>query len=541
MRAQSQKHQAQAHSASSGLQSQPTTAISLPEGVLAQQQDGDFGPTSSSTSVAGAPSFISHMAPTLDGRGNDVEGMLGEILSMEDGDHGWWGSETGAAGWNGEISVGDMDADELEESSDEERDKEMTEEALIARWRSRKKHYFVLSSAGKPIYTRHGDEKLISGYMGVIQTIVSFFQDNGETLRSFIAGKHHFVVVKEGPLYLVAISSLGESDGQLRAQLDALYNQVISTLTVPSLTKVFSQREGYDLRRLLGGTEVFLDGLSDAMTRGDPATLLSSLECIKLRKTHREKINAALLKYRVPTLLYGLIVADGRLVSVVRPKRHSLYPPDLQLLFSMLFNAYTFRDGGEHWIPICLPKFNSRGYLHAYICFFRPEISIVLISAEKDTFFELRTMKEQVVEHLDSHGLTPLIEASLQQNRYSVTDILTPDQKVLHFLYKSRANVQFTMPAYEPHFYTPLARRRLMTVYQRLHAAVHAKQGGFLKVHYARGEGWSTLAWVTQTWELYVVAGGGVERKSLAEAAGRVVRWVDREEERCFVVGGAVF
>jgi hypothetical protein len=41
-----------------------------------------------------------------------------------------------------------------------------------------------LSSAGKPIYSRYGDDSIISEYMGVIQTIISFFEDNGDTLKS---------------------------------------------------------------------------------------------------------------------------------------------------------------------------------------------------------------------------------------------------------------------------------------------------------------------------------------------------------------------
>ena len=58
----------------------------------------------------------------------------------------------------------------------------MVEDKMI-RWRSRRKHFFVLSSAGKPIYSRYGDDSVISGYMGVIQTIISFFEDTGDTLR----------------------------------------------------------------------------------------------------------------------------------------------------------------------------------------------------------------------------------------------------------------------------------------------------------------------------------------------------------------------
>ena len=41
--------------------------------------------------------------------------------------------------------------------------------------------------------------------------------------------------------------------------------------------------------------------------------------------------------------------------------------------------------------------------------------------------------------------------------------------------------------------------------------------------------------------ELYAVAPRGVGKKELAEAANMVVKWVRREEERVFIIGGAVF
>ena len=63
------------------------------------------------------------------------------------------------------------------------------------------------------------------------------------------------------------------------------------------------------------------------MIASDPGILLGALEVSKLRKTTREKINSALLNARHEDLLYGMIVAEGRLVSVIRPRRHSLHPP----------------------------------------------------------------------------------------------------------------------------------------------------------------------------------------------------------------------
>lgn len=229
------------------------------------------------------------------------------------------------------------------------------------------------------------------------------------------------MIVTEGPLYFVAISKIGESDAQLRAQLEALYMQILSTLTLPALTQIFSNRPSTDLRRPLQGTEVLLSSLADSFTKGSPSTLLSALECLKLRKAHRNMINNCLIRARTEKLLYGLIVAGGRLVSVIRPKRHSLHPSDLQLIFNMLFEADGIKSGGgENWIPLCLPGFNNKGYLYMYVSFLgaketdtsgspvpqspgrrEEEIAIILISADKESFFELKQMRDDVVGQLE--------------------------------------------------------------------------------------------------------------------------------------------
>ena len=285
-------------------------------------------------------------------------------------------------------------------------------------WRAKRKHFLILSSAGKPIYNRHGDDNLISGYIGVIQTIISFYEGAHDQLKGFTAANARFVIMSQGPLYLVAISKLGESDSQLRVQLESLYMQILSTLTLPVLNQLFSNRPSTDLRRPLQGTEPLLSALADTFTRGSSSTLLSALECLRIRKSHRQVINNTLLHNRSENLLYGLIVAGGTLVSVVRPRRHSLHPSDLQLIFNMLFEADGVKaGGGENWIPLCLPGFNKNGYLYMYVSFIHPgntvkadedldsdysaskeEVAVLLISARKDSFYELRDMRDAVIE-----------------------------------------------------------------------------------------------------------------------------------------------
>ncbi|KAI8289560.1 Vacuolar fusion protein [Colletotrichum sp. SAR11_57] len=440
----------------------------------------------------------------------------------------------------------------------DEADTDFKDEDRVAIWKSKLKHYMILSSAGKPIYSRHGDLGLINSSMGVIQTIISFYEGAKNPLQAFTAGQTRFVISIQGPLYFVAISRLGESDSQLRAQLEALYMQILSTLTLPVLKNIFVHRPSTDLRKPLEGTEPLISSLADNFTKGSPSALLGALECLKLRKSQRHAINNAFLKQRTEKLLYGLIVAGGKLVSVIRPRRHSLHPSDLQLIFNMLFESGGIKaGGGENWVPLCLPAFNNRGYLYMYVSFFdgvegdhttttsesgankEEELAIILISPDKESFFELKQMRDNVAASLAQSRHLATIQAAARLGRPKTVDI-APGGQISHFLYKSRANVQFSMSALDPVFSSLIARRRLMTLYHQLHAAVHAKHS-HMRVLHSVSEDATSLAWITPIFEFYCVAGPNVSRAVVTQGANKVIQWARREEERIFIIGGGVF
>lgn len=451
---------------------------------------------------------------------------------------------------------------------------DLNDEERLVRWRSKLKHYMILSSAGKPIWSRHGDLSLINSSMGVVQTIISFYEGMKDPLQGFTAGNARFVVATEGPLYFVAISRLGESDVQLRDQLKALYMQILSTLTLPTLTKIFVHRPSSDLSTPLQGTESLLSSLADSFTKGSPTSMLGALECLRIRKSQRHALNNAFLKARTDKLLYGLIVAGGRLVSVIRPRRHSLHPSDLQLIFNMLFESGGIKaGGGENWIPLCLPAFNSSGYLYMYVSFFDEstgdeaepsatpsdeQIAIILISPDKESFFDLKDMRDNVANSLKKHGHLAIIKAATKAGRARVTSV-APGSQISHFLYKSRANVQFCMSSLEPFSGRVKAsqpdeevneaialndglvsRRRLMTLYHELHASVHARHS-HLKVMHCVGQDATSLGWVTPVFEFFCVAGPNVSRAMMTQGANKIIQWAKKEEERLFIIGGGVF
>lgn len=458
------------------------------------------------------------------------------------------------------------------------------DEERLTLWRSKLKHYMILSSAGKPIWSRHGDLGLINSSMGVVQTIISFYMGMNNPLQGFTAGNARFVVATEGPLYFVAISRLGESDIQLRDQLKALYMQILSTLTLPTLTKIFVHRPSSDLSTPLQGTEGLLSSLADSFTKGSPTSMLGALECLRIRKSQRHALNNAFLKARTDKLLYGLIVAGGRLVSVIRPRRHSLHPSDLQLIFNMLFESGGVKaGGGENWIPLCLPAFNNSGYLYMYVSFFDDssadeaeepapspdeQIAIILISPDRESFYDLKEMRDKVASSLKKYGHLEIIRAATKAGRPRVTSV-APGSQISHFLYKSRANVQFCMSSLEPfsgskdqHSHEDstvdetgkaeddspvvvvdeglVSRRRLMTLYHKLHASVHARHS-HLKVMHSVGQDATSLGWVTPAFEFFCVAGPNVSQAMVTQGANKIIQWAKREEERLFIIGGGVF
>ena len=513
--------------------------------------------TSNKTSEIGEDSSSIRSYAPLGRQTQDVESIFDGDLQEEQNLSTSVSSARGLFEADSDSVCGEGDID-FNKEFEEVDDNVIGEDVAHSLWKAKRKHFIILSAAGKPIYTRHGSDAIISSYVGIIQTIISSYVEADDELRSFQADGVLFVILSRTNLFLVGITSLPESETQVRVQLEALYMQILSTLTLPNLTHIFSVRPSSDLRRPLEGTEVLLSSLADSFTRGSPSTLLSALECLKIRKSQRSIINSTMIKARVDDLLYGLVVAGGRLVSVIRPKKHSLHPSDLQLIFNMLFEAEGVKaGGGDSWIPVCLPGFNNTGYLYMYVSFLdmggeqvremaaderiakEDSVAIILLSANKESFEDLQSMKNYLVHEFRRNRSMHIIHAAVQAGRPAPTDIIA-GTALRHFLYKSKGNVQFFMPSFSPNFETLKQRRRLMSLYHDLHASVHAKHAS-VKVHHGVSASATALAWVTPMFELYCVAGPTASRNALAQSANKVVQWVQREEERIFIIGGAVF
>ncbi|XP_006770667.1 PREDICTED: vacuolar fusion protein MON1 homolog A [Myotis davidii] len=122
------------------------------------------------------------------------------------------------------------------------------EEEAAEAWRLHQKHVFVLSEAGKPVYSRYGSEEALSSTMGVMVALVSFLEADKNAIRSIHADGYKVVFVRRSPLVLVAVARTRQSAQELTQEL--LYIYYSGLFTSPEMEAPYTSEE--EQERLLG-------------------------------------------------------------------------------------------------------------------------------------------------------------------------------------------------------------------------------------------------------------------------------------------------
>ncbi|KAL6067111.1 Vacuolar fusion protein mon1 [Balamuthia mandrillaris] len=431
-------------------------------------------------------------------------------------------------------------------------------------WPKHKKHIFILSSAGKPIYARYGDEQKICGFMGVIQAICSTVASSGDTLHYLVAGDHKFVFVVKEPFIYVTVSQTGEPVMHLRRQLEYVHSQIISTLTA-GVTKIFQTRAHFDIRGLLTGTEKFLDNLIRLMET-EASFIVDSVQCLRLPQSVRSFIATVLQSIQTEDLAYAVLISNHKLVNFMQPRRHLLHPEDLQLIFNFINSSTSFRNS-ESWTPLCLPKFNDKGYLHAYVCYLMEDLCLLLISINNELFFRLSESKRVIDKGLSAGGAMDAIAKSFREPPYTLRDIpiaLSPSSSssppslqhtgLIHFLFKQHdPQRQFTAPEFLPPYNNPLHRERLLRLYQLIQSKMHKQKApkpagkaattattdeehsSNLKMWFSGGTKETLLSFWNSDYELYTIFEPLVSKTMCMRVCGVLLKWIKREESYLFV------
>ena len=487
--------------------------------------------------------------------------------------------------------------DVVEQAAARARKRYDLEDPQAPSWVLHRKHIFILSSAGKPIFSRYGDESKMAPLAGVLQALISFVRDTGDHIRHVRAGAHRMVFVTRGSLYLVGVSSSGDSVPYIARQLHFLHSQIISILTA-KVEMIFQKNASFDLRGLLGGTDRVLRTLIREGS-GEPTMLLQATPCLRMPAATRAELGRLLAATRPTALLFGVLLSRGFLVQLLHLKRTPLHPHDLLLVsvpallrrraapaclptcqpsvpihrthdssafrptsspppslpsphpplanavaptkspkvMNTVNSSASFRED-ETWLPLCLPSFNDRAMLFAHISFVAPELCLVLITTTADAFAPLSLCRQQVVERLqEAEELRGPLFRAIAQPQYDVEEVGAAE--IRHFIYRLAAHSQFTAPRTGPlagpqcPYRDRASVKALLRRYQHAHQRVHAG-GKPLREYLQTTETETIVAWTSSEHELYVVLGPLVSKPVAIAASHKLLRWLRKEQPTLF-------
>ncbi|XP_004293052.1 PREDICTED: protein SAND [Fragaria vesca subsp. vesca] len=439
-------------------------------------------------------------------------------------------------------------------------------------WRKRKKHFFILSNSGKPIYSRHGDEHKLAGFSATLQAIISFVENGEDRVKVVRAGKHQVVFLVKGPIYLVCISCTEEPYESLRMQLELIYGQLLVILT-KSVNRCFEKNPKFDMTPLLGGTDIVFSSLIHSFS-WNPATFLHAYTCLPLAYATRQAAGAILQDVADSGVLFAILMCRHKVISLVGAQKASLYPDDMLLLSNFVMASESFRTS-ESFSPICLPRYNPMAFLYAYVHYFDADTYLMLLTTSSEAFYHLKDCRIRIEMVLLKSSVLSEIQRSMLDGGMRVEELPldplprsgsfsphlghhtlptdSPDRfrepydgvggpaGLWHFVYRSIFLDQYVSSEFSAPISSPRQQKRLYRAYQKLYSSMHERGIGPHKTQFRRDENYVLLCWVTQDFELYAAFDPLADKALAIKTCNRVCQWVKDVENEIFLLGASPF
>ncbi|CAI0453012.1 unnamed protein product [Linum tenue] len=376
-------------------------------------------------------------------------------------------------------------------------------------WRKRKKHFFILSNSGKPIYSRYGDEHKLAGFSATLQAIISFVENGGDRVKYVKAGMHQVVFLVKGPIYLVCISCTEEPYESLVGQLELLYGQMILILT-KSLNRCFEKNPKFDMTPLLGGTDVVFSALIHSFS-WNPAAFLHAYTCLPLPYATRQAVGAILQDVADSGVLFAILMCKHRADTYL-------------ILLTTRSDAFYHLKDCRIRLETVLLKSNALS-----------EVQRSMV----DGGMRVEDLSVDLPQHTGSTSRAD--DKAPERIRESALVGLGGPAGLWHFLYRSVYLDQYVSSEFSSPIDTHRQQKRLYRAYQKLYVSMHNKGVGPHKTQFRRDENYVLLCWVTPDFELYAAFDPLADKALAIKTCNEVCQWVKDVENEIFLLGAIPF
>ena len=444
----------------------------------------------------------------------------------------------------GETGAAPLATQPQEENQHKSKRKHVNEDWTQEKWHSHKKHMFMLSTSGKPIYSRYGDEQEMSSLTGLMYGFFSFVRDSGnDTLRYFVAGDHKFVFYVHGPVILACICSTGEPLADLRRQMYCMYQQISMLLSSKIITRYLDQRPSNDLRTLMSGSDFSLLDYVVHSCNSQPSTIFDAYQPLPLPKDLRSAINDKIVTGVAPckSVLFTLLFMGHELIHLGSQPRLMLDSVDLQTLMNFVSSTKAL-GSNRTWTPLCLPMFDDSSFVHGYIWSITDVVTLVIISQHADAFYAINKCADVIVNDFKSAGV---LQSILTPPRIDIKQLGI--HSLIHFAFVARGYRQVVVPPFSTPEYKddPKAQKRIYRAYKSLRASLEitspnlvSMSGSDLGPHsflYKAVDGKTFIVWSSKMFELYAAFSVIKSKSQAVSACNNIIKFILKGEDTYFI------
>lgn len=307
------------------------------------------------------------------------------------------------------------------------------------------------TAAGKRVWSSDASvsEAEMSTLTGLSTAVMGILERHGEEIQCATAGNSRIVCARRGQLVFVAVGSRC-NEAYLAREIEFAYEAVLMSLT-SRIHKVLETNPSKDVRELLGSTGIVLGRLEE-IGRTRPDIFLGASRCLRLDPMRRAQLAHVLTTAKkISTsegrerLVFAAVLCGDAVLSLLQPQAtedRSLRSSDVVLLSHFVYAQRSALAASESsWLPVCLPRFEERGYLHAFVAYLdqQVDLSIVLVAADDDpdTFETLRNVSKAIDNALDRDGVKLALEYT-DRNTSGDADSLARSARAEHFVFVRR-------------------------------------------------------------------------------------------------------
>ena len=287
---------------------------------------------------------------------------------------------------------------------------------------TKKRHYLIMTDGGKPVYSRYGDEVENNSIFATISAMITKFTifnntDNfKEEINIISNNKNKIVFMKKGQLIFIALSKkVNDSVSLLHSQLEFIYNQLMSILTV----RFYEKLEDNPSKCLtaMGGTENLFEQIIQYSSNSF-ISLFNSYQILNFINfdENRDKINK-ILEENKGNSLYCILMTPYEIISFAHSNQIVVKSSDLILIQNLIFCTEMLRTQ-ESYIPICLPGISDQGFLQLYCHFSEENIGIIFVTENMDPmcFMEFQKRYNDIYDKIKNAYSQKIVECMRKNN-----------------------------------------------------------------------------------------------------------------------------